>query len=113
MFARGSTPNDVANHHDASGNSDASLEGLPLGTFQLHHAVDDPERGINGTFSRVFLGLWVTKISEHTIAHELGDEAVEPGNCASAYILIALDQRAHVFRIDLVSQRCRTDQVGK
>ena len=91
MFARDSAPNDVANHHDASGNSNASLERLPVRTFQLGEAVDDRECGINRTFRCILLGLRVTKIGEHTIAHELGDKAVEPGDCASACVLVAPD----------------------
>ena len=105
MFARDSAPNDIANHYDASSNTHASLERLRVDTFQLRQTVDDRECGINGTFRRVLLGLWVTKISEHTIAHELGDKAVEPGDCASACVLVAPNQCAHFFRIELVSQR--------
>src|SRR5436190_477126 len=113
MFARDSAPNDVANHHNASGNAHASLEGLPLRTLQFRYAVDDRERGINGTFRCIFLGLWVTKINEHTIAHELGDKAVKPSDCAGTSVLITPDQYAHLLRVNGVSQCGRTHQIGK
>src|SRR5437879_1727555 len=106
MFARSATPNNVANHHDASGYAHASLESLSVGTFQLHQIVDERKRGINGTFSCIFLGLRITKVGKHTIAHELGDKTVKPGDSPSTSVLVAFDQRAHVFRVDLVSQCC-------
>ena len=113
MFARDSAPNDIANYDQARGNADAGFERLPVRTLYLAEAVDNRECGINRTFRCILLGLRITKIGEHTVAHELGDESVEPSDCPSACVLVALDQRAHVFRIDLVSQCGRTDQVGK
>src|ERR1022692_509754 len=104
MFARNSTPNDLANHYQASRNAHASLERLPVRTLQLREAVDDCECGINGTLGCILLPLRITKVGEHAIAQELGDKPVERGNCPSTSILVAFDQRAHVFRVDLVSQ---------
>src|ERR1043166_1201445 len=100
MFARDPAPNDISNPHQTRGNADPTLERLPVGTLQLLATVDDRERGINRTLRCIFLGLRIAEVGEHTVAHEFGDETVEPSDCPRAYILIAPDQckigRAHV-----------------
>src|SRR5882724_8127103 len=97
MLARRAASNNVANHDDPSSNSHPSLERSSLGTVQLRKAVDDCEGGVNRTFGGIFLGLRITKVGKHTITHELGDKTIEPGDCASACVLVTPDQRAHLF----------------
>ena len=113
MFTRNSSSNDVPNYHDACGYADSRFERLSIGTFQLLEAINNRERGINGTFGCILLRLRITKISEHPIAHELGDKAVKRRNCTRTCVLIAPDERTHFFRINLVSQRSRTHQIRK
>ena len=75
----------LADHYRTGRDADPKLwearRGAPYGASRL----DQREPRENGPYRCVFVGLWIAKIDQSTVAHILGDRTTEPShrNCAS------------------------------
>jgi hypothetical protein len=68
---------EIADHHQAGVDSDPAREGLPERRGQLPDRVDQLEPRAHGALGVVLVRPRIAEVSEHAIAHELGDVAVE------------------------------------
>ena len=65
----------VADNDEPAGDPDPRRQGL----WQVERGdrIDDREAGAHRTLGVVLMGLWVTEIDEHAIAHVFGDKPGE------------------------------------
>src|SRR5262249_60340502 len=59
------------------------------------------------------MGLGITEINHHTVAHVFGDEAVETRDCLSDRLVIGVDQVSQILGINLRGQGGRADDIAK
>src|SRR6185369_5807311 len=93
--------------------ADARLKCASVRTLELLDSADDGLRGANRMFRRILVGLRIAEVGKHTVAHELGDESIESSDRAGTCILEAMDERAHVLRIEQIGEFGRADQVAE
>ena len=98
----GTRAEQIANDDDAGYDADACLERAAVGAFQLSQCIDDRQAGADCMLRRIFIGLRIAEIGEHTIAHELRHEAVEPRYRPCADVLEAADVRARIFGVERI-----------
>ncbi len=67
----------------------------------------------HGPLRLVLMRPRVAEIGQHTVAHELGDEALEACDHPGAGVLVGAQHLAHVFRIEARRQRRRADQIDE
>jgi hypothetical protein len=91
----------VADNDDARGDADAYLQSASIRAFELSYFIDDGQRRADGMLRRIFVGPWIAEVGEHTVAHELRDETVEP------------DVRARVFGIERIRKLGRAHQIAE
>ena len=76
-----------------------TFSGLLRAGFELGNDSGYVEAGPDRPLGVVLMGARKTKISQHPIAHELGDEAVVARNRARTGVLIGANDLAHVLGI--------------
>jgi hypothetical protein len=57
--------------------------------------------------------LGIAEIDQHPVAHVFGDKAGEPRHRRGDAAVVSADDLAQILGIELLRQRCRTDQVAK
>ncbi len=65
------------------------------------------------SFCIVFVRSWPPEVTEHAIAHELCDMALEPTDLSGDSILVSPQQIPHVLRVYSSRERGRADQVAE
>ena len=66
---------EVADDDQPSRDPDAHLQRRTGHSDELRRRLDDGQAGLHGAFGVVFVGLRITKIGEHAVAHIFGDKA--------------------------------------
>jgi hypothetical protein len=81
--------------------------------IRYRHFGQDADRCPNRAFGSVLKGTRKAEISQHSVAHELGDETAiaSDGTCGS--VLVTPDHPSEELRIDFGRQRGRADHVGE
>jgi hypothetical protein len=81
--------------------------------LQLRRGFDDREPGPHRPLGVVLVCLGVTEISEHAVAHILGDEPAALRDQVRAALVIGPNDPAHVLGIETRGHRGRTHEIAK
>ena len=110
LLLRGAAADDLADDDEAGGDADPRGERA---VADAPHRGDDLEPGAGGALGAVLVRLGIAEISEHAVAHELGEETVEARDDAGAGVLVLPDQRPEILGIEPARQRGRADEIGE
>jgi hypothetical protein len=106
-------PDEIADHHQAGGNADPRAQGNAGKGVELGHRFNERQSRLDRTLGVVLVGLRIAEISEHPIAHILGDEPSIALHQLRAAALIGAKDAAQVLRIELRRQCGRADEVDE
>ena len=82
-----------------------------MGLMQGAQGVEQRQAGMHGAVRGVFVGLGPAKVDQQAIAEILGDIALVGLESGSGHGLVGTHHRAIVFRVELLGQCGRGDQV--
>ena len=91
--------------HHSGRDPDAALQRQLIWTFDLTDRFDDFERGPDGTFGCVLLGLRKSKINKHPVAEVLRDKAFVFFDHRDAFLAVSTQQAKKIFRIEFCTER--------
>jgi hypothetical protein len=103
--------NEVAHDDQSGGNADAGLQRDRR--TACGHRPDQLQACPHRPFGVVLMGLGITKIHEHTIAHVFRDKPVKAAHRVGDAPLISRNDLAQILRIHAGGKRRRADQVGE
>src|SRR5262245_55841840 len=98
---------------DAQTRGQTDAVGLRQALAEVRKCGQHLQSGVDGTLGIVFMGLGIAKIDQQTIAKILGNMATIALDHLGAGGLIGHRDLAEVFRIKLISERCRANQVAE
>ena len=112
LFLRRALADQIADDHQTGGDPDARVE---LDGFDIEAAdgVDDTQPRPDRPLGIVLVGPRIAEIDQDTVAHILGDKAVEPGDDISDSAVIRADDLAQILGIEACRQRGRADQIAE
>ena len=113
LLLRGTLADQIADHHEAGCDADPSGQSLARRRLQLADRFGERQSRPNRPLRFVLVRPRIPEVGQHTVAHELGDEALEPGDHPGAGVLIRPDHLAHVLGIEPRRQLGRADQVDE
>jgi len=112
LFLRRAFTNQIADHHEPGGNTNAGLQ--PNGAdIEAADRVDDTQPGANRPLRIVFMRLWVAEIDQHAVAHVFGNKPVERGDSFADRAVIGGDYLAQVFGVEPCREFGRADQIAE
>jgi len=112
-FLRLSRSNEVTDHDEPSGDADAHLQRSVGSGLQHRHRLDQPKPGEDGAFGVMLVGLGIAEISQHPVAHILGDETAGLGDLLGAGTVIGTDDLAHILGVQPSREGGRADEIAK
>jgi hypothetical protein len=110
---RGAGADQIADDHHAGGDPDPRRQRRSVRRLGLFDGLDDREARAHRTLGIVFAGARPAEIAQHAVAHELGDEPLEPADHAGDGVLIAGDDVAHVLGINARRHLGRADKIDE
>ncbi|MGY3035665.1 hypothetical protein ACVIIV_004835 [Bradyrhizobium sp. USDA 4354] len=111
--ARGAFADQLTDNDGAGRDADAGRQHLTMRRCQVLYRRDRGEAGPHGAFGLIFVGAWIAKIGQDTVAHVLRDVPFEPSDRARHRALIGPQDFGHFLRIEPSRERGRVDQVDK
>jgi hypothetical protein len=99
----------VADYNQSGGNANTGLQRSA--GLQPSHRLDQLQPRTYRPLGIVLMGVWVTEVHEHAIAHVLRHEPTEALHRLGDTLLIGGDDLAQVLRVDAGRERCRTYKV--
>ena len=108
-----SRSDEVADHDKPGGDADTHLQRSAGRGRELRHRLDQRKPGTHGALGVMLVGLGIAEISQHAVAHVLGDEPAGLGDLLGAATVIGTDDLAHVLGIQPRRQRGRADEVAE
>jgi hypothetical protein len=105
LLLRRTASHEVADHHEAGGDSNAHLKLTRGMRLQRTHDASDFQSRPDRTLGVVLVGARKAKISQNAVAHEFGDETVIAGDHARTGVLIGANHLPHILRIEPRRQR--------
>ena len=90
-------PDQIADDDQAGRNTDAGLQRCLR--FQAAHCCDQLQRSAHRPLGVILVRLWIPKVHENAIAHELRYEPTEPTHSLSDAFLIGRNDFAKVFGV--------------
>ena len=111
LLLGGARPDQVADHREPSRQTNADLQWLR--DLQSAHRLDYAETGPHRALCVVFMGLRITKIGKHPVAHILGDKPAEPADRPGRRSMVRADHLAQILGIEPRRQSRRADQIAK
>ena len=103
LLLRSARPDQVADDHQSGCDADARLQGR-VG-LQSTHSSDQLQPRAHGSLCVVLVGLRITEVDQHPIAHVLRYEAAEALHGLRDALLVGRDDLAEVFRVHAGRER--------
>ena len=112
-FRRRSLSDDVTDHHQAGGYTDARLQAqIRLGVEHGYRGGDIEPRP-HGAFGVVLVGPGIAEVGENAIAHVAGHETVETIDCRLTGILVSQIHLPQILRVQTPGEFGRADQIAE
>ena len=112
-FLRISRSDQVTDHDEPSGDADAHLQRSAGSGLQHRHRLGQREPGNDGSLGVMLVGLGIAEISQHAVAHILGDEPPGLGDLLGAATVIGADDLAHILGVKPRRKRGRAHEVAE
>ena len=113
FLLRGADADPVTNDNQARGDTHSACQGLAVGSQHAGHGLGCGERSSDRPLGLVLVRSGPAEIGEHTIAHQLGNAALETIDGASRGALVGEEQLTHVLRIEPRRKLSRADEVDE
>jgi hypothetical protein len=103
----------IADDHQARGDSDADVDVLPSRHRHGSNRSQDLQCGVDCALGVVFVRRREAEIGEHAVSHQAKDMAVVAPNGVAAAVLELVKNCSQVFRVEPRRQRGRADHVAE
>jgi hypothetical protein len=100
-FPRRALADHVADHDQPGGDTDPYLRPEAGSRVQTGNRFEDRKPGMDRTDRIILMRLWVAEISEHTVAHVLGEIPTKANDALGTGRMVGVDQIAQILGVDL------------
>ena len=113
LLLRRALANQIADDHQPGADPDPHLQRRPRRRVEPGHLLHELQRRAHRALGIVLVGPRIAEISQHPVAHVLGDKAAAAPDHLGNAAMIGADHRAQILRVEPCRQCRRADQVAE
>src|SRR3712207_6678591 len=100
--------------NDQSGcHPDSGLKSSTDAVCEMTDGLNEIQACIERPFRIVFVSAWIAEIDENAVSNMTADETIVASHNACTAIVVGLNHRAQLFRVEATGQSCGSHKIAK